>query len=177
MTVVHPSVLWLNGAFGVGKSTAAAGVLAADDRWRAADPELLGAFLSDAERSWGQDVSAHPGWVQLVASGVRALAPTPERPVVVPMAVHDRDTWQALAAALGCRVLHVVLHAEPGVLLTRVEAGEPAALPWRRERLPAYEAASWLRTQATVLHTDLLTPPEVSGALLAGWDRVRGRTA
>ena len=177
MTRVHPSVLWLNGAAGVGKSTAAAGLVAADSAWRSADPELLGTFLADAEGTWGQDVSAHPGWVALVTAGVRALSPTPERPVVVPMAVHDRDRWSDVAAALGCRVMHVVLHAEPGVLLTRVEAGEPAALPWRREQLRAYAAATWLHTEATVLHTDLLTPPEVSTALRAGWDRVRGRSA
>jgi hypothetical protein len=79
--------------------------------------------------------------------------------------------------AVGVRLLHVVLHAEPGVLLTRVEAGEPEALPQRRERLAAYESAAWLREDATVLHTDLLTAPEVSAALRAGWDRMRGRTA
>ncbi len=174
---MHPCVLWLNGAFGVGKTTAAVGLVESDDAWRAADLELLGSFLSDAERSWGGEFQAHPGWPDLVAAGVRALDPTPERPVVVPMAVHDRATWDAVREAVGVRLLHVVLHAEPGVLLTRVEAGEPEALPWRRERLAAYQAATWLQEDATVLHTDLLTAPEVSAALRAGWDRVRGRTA
>lgn len=174
---MRPSVLWLNGAFGVGKTTAAMHLVEADDRWRAADPELLGAYLSDAERSWGGDYQAHPGWPVLAAAGVRALQPSPERPVVVPMAVHDRDTWQTLRSAVGDRVLHVVLHAEPEVLLTRVEAGEPEALPWRRERLAQYERAAWLHEEGTLLRTDLLTPAEVAGALRAGWERVRGRTA
>lgn len=174
---MQPSVLWLNGAFGVGKTTAAMHLVELDDRWRAADPELLGAYLSDAERSWGTDFQSHPGWPVLAAAGVRALCPSPERPVVVPMAVHDSDTWTALRSAVGERVLHVVLHAEPEVLLTRVEAGEPQSLPWRRERLAQYERATWLREQGTVLRTDLLTPQDVAGALRAGWQRVAGRSA
>ena len=173
---MHPSVLWLNGAFGVGKTAAAEALCAADPTWRCADPELLGAFLHDAERTWGGDPQDHPGWPELVAAGVRALHPTPERPVVVPMSVPDRDTWHAVRAALGVRVLHVVLHSEPAVRRSRVDAGAPDALPWRRDRAEG-EAAAWLAEEGTVLRTDLLTREEVAAALRAGWERVRGRTA
>lgn len=178
MTGVHPCVLWLNGGFGVGKTTAARALVTADPQWRVADPELLGAYLSDAERSWGEDFQAHPGWPALVAAGIHALAPAPDRPVVVPMAVHDRATWCALREQLDVRLLHVVLHSDPTVLLSRVETGEPEALPWRRERARAYESAlEWLAVEGTVLRTDLLTPEDVAAALRAGWQRVRSRTA
>ena len=46
-------LVWLNGTFGVGKSTTAELIVQLDLRWRAFDPEWVG-FLMRASGTWPQ---------------------------------------------------------------------------------------------------------------------------
>ena len=160
MTPSSPSILWVNGPFGGGKTSACQALVALDATWRLADPEVLGCFVRDAQRSHGEDFQCHPGWTRLVVAGLVALDPSPEHPVAVAMAVHDECRWRAIAGGLasaGHPVRHVVLDAAPTEIEQRIdlgftspgdEEGNSNVHAFRLSRLPVYQQAlAWLRTE------------------------------
>ncbi|MDP9166113.1 MAG: hypothetical protein M3O32_08640 [Actinomycetota bacterium] len=173
------SVLWMNGAFGGGKTCACRALRALDPRWRLADPEILGAFLRDAEARNGQDFQEHPGWTRLVVAGLLALDPTPDRPVAVPMSIHNEQVWDAIEAGLaegGLRTTHLFVDGPVAAIAERIEsafagsgeeAGSAEVRAFRFARLPAYLAAKdWLRNRATVIGSASMAPTEVASAML-----------
>jgi hypothetical protein len=178
--VAAASVLWVNGPFGVGKTTSCRALRDADRSWRLADPEILGIYLREAEQQGRGDFQDLAGWPRLVVAGIAALEPTPQRPVAVPMSVLDARVWVGVRVhleAAGLSVRHVILTADPHELERRIEAGftgpgaeqgSDAARAWRRERAAAFAAAlDWLPTAGTVLDTTGLSPAEVASRLLS----------
>ncbi len=173
------SILWVNGPFGGGKTSACRALRCLDPRWRLADPEILGAYLRDAEPTQWQDYQDHPGWTRLVVAGLLALDPSPDRPVAVAMAIHDEQNWDAIEGGLaseGLHCTHVVLDPDPTVIAARTEsafigpgeeAGSAGVREFRLARLEVYkEARVWLRTRATVIDSTSTPPDEVASNLL-----------
>ncbi len=173
------SILWVNGPFGGGKTSACRALRCLDPRWRLADPEILGTYLRDAEATHGQDFQEHPGWTRLVVAGLLALEPSPDRPVAVSMAILNEQTWDAIEGGLtsdGLGCSHVVLDADAAELARRIESafvapgeerGSTGVRQFRLARLAAYqEALGWLRTRATIFDTTSTAPGEVATMLL-----------
>ena len=166
-------ILWLNGPFGVGKSTCTARLTQRDPRARVYDPERLGWVL---QRTVGlvrpgdfQDLSV---WRRGVVRGVARRA-TPDRTLVVPMTLLDEGYTDEILGGLRARghdVLHVTLHASGDVLRARAEADQddPGARPWRLAQAERYAAAaSRLAERGPRVDTDGRTPDEVADEVTA----------
>jgi hypothetical protein len=166
-------VIWLNGPFGVGKTTVATLLAARVPPFGVHDPERFGALL---QRTIGL---VRPGDFQQLhlwrLGTIRAVARRSAggRGVIVPMTVLDPAIRTELLDGLrrrGRDVLHVTLHASPAVLAERIEqdTDDPGARAWRTRQLARYEELGpQLAEHGPVVDTDGLSPDEVMS-------RVRG---
>ncbi|MFV2145603.1 AAA family ATPase [Isoptericola sp. G70] len=166
-------ILWLNGPFGVGKSTCTRLLLQHDPQARQYNPERLGWLL---QRTVGLvrpgDFQDRPVWRRGVVHGAhRAARRTPT--LVVPMTLVRADYADEILGGLraaGHEVVHVTLHAPHETLVARIEndTDDPGARNWRLAQASRYfEAADRLATLGPRVDTENRTAQEVAAAVLA----------
>ncbi|MGW2652101.1 AAA family ATPase [Streptomyces sp. NPDC001478] len=176
-------IIWLNGAFGGGKTTLAAGLSRALSGATVADPEAVGDLVRSAlagHELKPRDYQDLPLWRQLSGAFVAGLAQHTGGPVIVPMTVLNPTYAEEIFTRLRRtdRFHHLVLHAEPAALHERIEAscecpGDPerseTVRAYRRRRAADYQeaATSWLHTQGHVIDTTALTADQTLQAALA----------
>ncbi|WP_314173532.1 NUDIX hydrolase [Streptomyces winkii] len=177
-------IVWLNGAFGAGKTTAAHELLELIPGSTLCDPELIATglrcMLPKERLAQVDDYQQLPSWRRLVADTAAALLTEVPGPLIVPMTLLRQEYRDEIFGALAARripVRHVLLHVEETILRTRIDQsvdndGRPDR-SWCRGQLPAYRAAlGWLTADAHTVHTAGLTPrqtaEEVAGALREG---------
>ena len=168
-------IVWLNGTFGVGKTTTSR-VLVDDDRWRAFDPEGVGSLLAKNLSDHAvSDFQPYPSWRLLVPMVADELIRFPGTHLVAAQSVLVEDYWHELAsglADLGHEVCHVVLDADPDTLHARIDADdeEPDFIrPWRHQHVDVYQSArAWLLPAADlVVDTVVLDAPAVAAEIRA----------
>lgn len=168
-------ILWLNGTFGVGKTTTARAIREEAPAWRSFDPETVGymllANLRDTPVSDFQDLAA---WRSLVPRVAAALATDTGSDLIAVQTVLVEHYWTELSAgarALGLDVRHVLLDCDEAVLRERIRADEDerGAEAWRIDHLTEYaEARPWLLRAADLFIDTSAMPPElVASRILA----------
>lgn len=167
-------IVWVNGTFGAGKTSACHELTALLPGSVLYDPELVGAGLAGmlpagrmAQVSDFQDL---PSWRLLVPEVAAALLAEVPGPLVVPMTLLRQDYRDEIFGALAARripVHHVLLHTDETILRARIAAraadpsdgGGEETVRWCLDHLPAYRAAlPWLTADAEVVDTSALTP-------------------
>lgn len=163
-------IVWLNGAFGAGKTTAAYELLDLMPGSTLYDPELLEAALREMlpKERLGEvdDVQELPAWRRLVADTAAALLTEVPGPLIAPMTLLRQEYRDEIFGALAARrvpVCHVLLHAEETILRHRIGARAPidggSSRDWCLGHLPAYqEALPWITAEAHTVDTSALTP-------------------
>lgn len=163
-------IVWLNGAFGAGKTTTAHRLPALVPGSRLFDPEtvgyMLGPNLADRPVSDFQD---WPPWRPLVTATAIELARYTSQHLIAPQTVLVRDYLEEIFTGLraaGLAVFHVLLDAGEDVLRRRIE-GSAEAQAWRLAHLAGYRAARpWLTEAADlVVDTGVLAPGEVANRI------------
>ena len=172
-------IIWLNGAFGAGKTTLAEELRRRLPEAVVYDPEDVGVMLW----KWmppNDDFQDLPSWRELVVTTALSLRRHHADTLIVPMSL-IRDAYRAeilggLADA-GEEVLHVFLEADAGVLRERLSARAPvpdnpganqSALQWAMSRVEAAIAAAAGQPDGTLmLRSDRLTTAELADEVLA----------
>lgn len=163
-------LVWLNGTFGVGKTTTAE---ALDQRteWRLFDPEhvgyLLQSNLRDVEHDDFQDLAPWRSLVPIVAAEIQRFTANPA--MVAVQTVLRQEYWTELEQGFGRQglpVFHVVLDCERQELTRRIEHDEveATAKDWRLDHLDRFDQARpWLTEAADlVVDTTEAAPDEVA---------------
>ncbi len=167
-------VIWLNGTFGVGKTTTAERVCDATG-WRLFDPEHVGymvaANLRDHEFTDFQDL---PPWRTLVPVVAEEIHRYTNTPLVAVQTVLVEDYWAELRAdfaARGLPVVHVVLDCDDEELRRRIESDEieRQARDWRLDHIARFRhALGWLTDSAdAVVDTTDVSPERVAASVIA----------
>jgi hypothetical protein len=172
-------IIWLNGTFGVGKTSTADRLSALIPGARVFDPETVGAMLQAnlADRPV-PDFQDWPAWPPLVAASLVEIAKMTGQNVITPQTVLKRECLDQVLTTLraaGQEVLHVVLDADEAVLRSRIEgADEPQS--WRLDHLDEYqEARAWMvETADLVVDTAASTPPQIARRILAALPALQG---
>nr|BFD88139.1 AAA family ATPase [Streptomyces sp. Xyl84] len=174
-----PVLVWVNGAFGSGKTTL---VEELRSRWPQAlvfDPETVGYVLRGIVEVPTGDFQDLRLWRRQVAALAVGLVEEYRRPVLVPMTLVDPayvgEIFGTLADA-DVEVLHFFLEVPPGVLAARIDgrsftpgdpAGDERIRAWCKARIPACLAAVDVLPRDTVFLDGELAPPELADLVLA----------
>ncbi|MFE3473008.1 NUDIX domain-containing protein [Streptomyces bacillaris] len=172
-------IVWLNGAFGAGKSSVAGELIDLIPNSTLYDPELTGAGLRGllppkklAEVDDFQDLRI---WRRLVVDTAAALLAESPGVLVVPMTLLRQEYRDEIFGGLASRripVRHVLLSPEETILRSRI-AGR-AEHPGDRERServnrwaydhfgPYRDALGWITEDAHVVDNGALTPRETA---------------
>ncbi|WP_156724597.1 NUDIX hydrolase [Streptomyces apocyni] len=168
-------IVWINGAFGAGKSTTARELIELIPNSTLFDPEVIGAGLSHLlppkyldEVNDYQDLAI---WRRLVVDTAAALLAEVSGVLVVPMTLLRQDYRDEIFGALAARrieVRHVLLAPAETILRARIagreaapdEGGELQTRQGAYDHIEPYRAAlgDWLAADAHVLDTSTLTP-------------------
>lgn len=168
-------IIWLNGTFGVGKTTLSRTYVERFERCRIFDPEhvgyLLGGNLRDIAYDDFQDL---PPWRNLVPTILQEVQAFTGVDIVAPQSVLNESYWRELSggmADLGLTVFHVVLDCDVPELVSRIENdqdnGGAEAIDWRMDHIEAFVAArNWLREAADLwLDTTERDPVQLAQAV------------
>lgn len=167
-------LVWLNGAFGAGKTTTANELLDLLPGSVLYDPELLGTGLRKMlpKERLGQvdDFQDLPSWRRLVADTAAALLMEVEGPLITPMTLLRREYRDEMFGALASRripVQHLLLHADETILQGRIdqraEGEAQSSRHWCLSHIPSYTAAlDWIEPEAYTVDTSHLTPRQAA---------------
>ncbi|MFF3707126.1 NUDIX hydrolase [Streptomyces phaeochromogenes] len=183
-------IVWINGAFGAGKTTTARELIDLIPNSTLFDPELIGAGLTQllpakrlAEVGDFQDL---PIWRRLVVDTAAAMLAELGGVLVVPMTLLRQEYRDEIFGGLASRriaVRHVLLAPAETILRERIADREvPPDLPdgeirvrqWSYDHIEPYHAAlaGWLTADAHPVDTSALTPYEaavrIAGAVSSG---------
>lgn len=166
-----PVLIWINGAFGAGKTHTAFELKRRLDGSHVADPEVAGfAFhrmIPPAERGDFQDL---PQWRSSVVETLAHADASHPNPVLVPMTIVRDDYFDEIIGGLrdrGVDVRHYALIASPETLRKRLStriafvASGLHRETWAMEQIPRCVAALATRRYATHVATDDRTTDEV----------------
>jgi chloramphenicol 3-O-phosphotransferase len=163
-------IVWLNGAFGVGKTTTALRLPGLVPGSRLFDPETVGYMLRPNLADHAvSDFQHWPPWRPLVAATAIELARYTGEHLIAPQTVLVRGYLEEIFAGLRAArlaVFHVLLDADEEVLRRRIQ-GSDEAQAWRLAHLAGYRAARpWLIEAADlVVDTAAAAPEEVAGRI------------
>ncbi|MET8653671.1 ATP-binding protein [Nocardia aurea] len=166
-------IIWLNGAFGAGKTTTATELVTLVPGSRLFDTEQVGYMLRHVlADEVVRDFQDWAPWRGLVVAAATQILDHIGGVLVVAQSVLVEQYWCEIRAGLdtaGIAVRHYVLDAERGELVRRIgtDAADPASI-WRHERLPDYAAArAWHARHARVIDTTDRAAHDVA-TLIAG---------
>ncbi len=173
-------IVWINGAFGAGKSTTARELIELIPNSTLFDPEVIGGALTHllpakrlAEVGDFQDL---PSWRRLVVDTAAAMLAEVGGTLVVPMTLLRQEYRDEIFGGLAARritVRHVLLAPAETILRERIADREvPPDLPdgemrirqWAYDHIEPYHAAlaSWLTADAHLVDTSHHTPYETA---------------
>lgn len=177
MQQTQPHVIWINGTFGSGKTTAAKLLAQKVPGAVIVDPEEIGALLMPVLQPVVpvQDFQEWPAWRKLVASTLNAiLRELPEdspMSIVVPQTVTVEDYWSEITSDFdpSIRLTPVVLNIDPVEHRRRAEEDteEPNALQWRLNNFPVFQQSAWLQRAFTDIDVSSLTQEQTVAAIRA----------
>jgi hypothetical protein len=151
-------IIWLNGAFGGGKTSTAVELASILPGARQFDAEWVGYMLRAnlADQQFTDFQQLRP-WRTLVPAVMQEVIDLTGQHLIAVQTVLVEEYWQDLRAGLDARsleVFHVLLHADPAALAERIRAdqADPGARQWRLDHIGVFEAAMpWLETAADLV--------------------------
>ncbi|CAN5630981.1 AAA family ATPase [soil metagenome] len=169
-------IIWINGPFGVGKTTTADRMVRRRPTLRIFDPERVGDLLMGSLRGVEADIVDFQdlaAWGELVPLVARRVSEISGQDLVAVQTVLSKAGWDRLRSGLdaqGLGVFQVLLDADDAILRARVEADaiEPNARQWRLDHLDAVAGArSWLIRRADlVIDTSSVDADTVAAEIL-----------
>ncbi|MEV7795021.1 NUDIX domain-containing protein [Streptomyces sp. NPDC087512] len=176
------TVVWINGAFGAGKTTTARELIELIPNSTIFDPEVVGAALAHllppkrlAEAGDFQDL---PIWRRLVVDTAAAMLAELGGTLVIPMTLLRQEYRDEIFGGLAARrieVRHILLAPAETILRERIAAretpdtadGELRVRQWSYDHIAPYRSAlaSWLTADAHPVDTSALTPYEAAARI------------
>ena len=167
-------IVWVNGAFGVGKTTTTREICSLVPSARIFDTEYVGYMLQHVLESVPvNDFQEWTPWRGLAVESAVQILGYVGGVLVIPQTVLVEQYWQEIRAGFdkaGVPVRHVLLHADREVIADRIDADtvDLDAHKWRHKHLDVYEAARpWLAREAEVIDTASLSPAEAAREIVA----------
>ncbi|MGI5197849.1 AAA family ATPase [Streptomyces sp. CA-288835] len=167
-------IIWLNGAFGVGKTTTARELTTILPDSRLFDAEQVGYMLWHVLGK-PREFQDLPPWRGLVVETARQVLDYVGGTLVVTQTVLEKPYWREIRTGLtqaGIPLRHFVLHTDHNTLVERIQNDtDPEgadARGWRLDHLEDYDQALlWLREEAELIDTTRIPAPIVAKLVMA----------
>jgi predicted kinase len=169
--MLPPVIVWINGAFGSGKSTTAGLVVDMLDGAKLFDPEYVGYMLMPFVQSPTGDFQDLPLWRHLVVETMSGLAQQYPHPWVAPMSLINPAYRADILGGIrgrGVEVFEFVLAVPEEQLRARIDADQvdTKASQWRHDHVSQALTAFASLTDATFIDASQ-TPQRVANAVAA----------
>ena len=164
-------IIWLNGPFGVGKSTLANLLHQEIPDSILYDPELLGDFFQEnlPKAVCPEDFQDYPIWRQITVQIIRDLATKTGKVIIVPMTVFKKEYYQEIIEQ-GLRkdmyVQHYILVAEKETILERLDKRTQENNNWALKHLDNCLQAFEDQIPGQKIDTDGLTVDKIAEIVL-----------
>ena len=167
-------IVFLNGAFGVGKTSTARVLHAALPGSVIFDPEWVGSMLMATlgdRPDWPGDYQDLPAWRRLVVRTVQEVRREVDETLIVPMTVLRAEIWSELSTGFreaDAELRAFRLTATETTLRARIlgRPEEEGPHDWCLGHMPAALAALRDDEYGTEIATDERTPAEIGAAIL-----------
>jgi hypothetical protein len=162
-------IVWLNGAFGSGKTTTATHLAETVPDAKLFDPEYVGYMLTPFLTSPTGDFQDLPLWRHLVIETMAGLAQQYPHPWIAPMSlIHPPYRTEILTGlrTKGATVHEFILQLDEPALRARIDAdqNDVNARQWRHDHVPQALTSLAAATDATVI--DATQPPAAVAAAI-----------
>jgi hypothetical protein len=179
-------IVFINGPFGVGKTTVARLLVQRIPHAMMYDPEIVGGVLHRTLKPFTkvEDFQDYTLWRRLVVGGARLFRILSGRPLVVPMTIWKRNVFGSMVAGLrgadpDLSCFRLTVSRE--ILVDRISSDteDREAYPWRASHLEVSLQASQDPAFGREIPTEDRTPTEVTDQILetlplhAGWSGSR----
>ena len=164
-------IIWLNGSFGVGKTTLANLLHQEIPNSILYDPELLGDFFQEnlPKAVCPEDFQDYPIWRQTTVQIIRDLATKTGQVIIVPMTVFKKEYCQEIieqGLIEDMCVQHYILVAEKETILDRLNKRTQENNNWALKHLDNCLQAFEDQIPGRKIDTDGLRPDEVAASIL-----------
>ena len=164
-------IIWVNGPFGVGKTSVATELAELLPGSLVFDPELIGTFIrgllpAELQEPDYQDIAL---WRDLTRHIAESTANLYDRPLIVPMTLVSRDYFIEIVGSLtrsGCDVRHFTLLASRERILER-HRGRADYEEWGEQQLDRCLAALSEPAFAVHLDTEDSSPGDIAREIVA----------
>ncbi|HEL9643875.1 ATP-binding protein [Streptococcus suis] len=160
-------IIWLNGPFGVGKTSLATILHQQIKNSYLYDPELLGDFLQSQlpQAVCPEDFQDYSVWRQSTYQIVFDLATKTDKIIIIPMTIYKREYYQAIIQRLiEDKILleHYILLADKTTIVERLDNRINENNIWAKRHLDVCLQAFDNQIPGQKLNTDSLSPEEVA---------------
>lgn len=164
-------IIWLNGPFGVGKTTLANLLHQKIQNSILYDPEQLGDFFQEIlpKDVCPDDFQDYPIWRKTTHQIIRDLATKTGKVIIVPMTICKREYYQEIIQRLiedKIPLEHYILLADKTTILERLDNRFDEDNIWAKRHLDACLEAFESQIPGQKLNTDDLRPEEVAMEIL-----------
>lgn len=164
-------IIWINGAFGAGKTTVAAILNERMDNSYLYDPENVGDLLrrnlpKEIQKADFQD---HTEWWAWNLYLLKKIDLEYNGDIIVPMTLYKQPAWQELLTGLQAAeidVRHFQLEVSKMAILKRLEEREPAIAAWGAERVDTILAAFQQVPRTEKIANEEASPASAAQAIL-----------
>ena len=166
-------IYWLNGAYGVGKTTVTGRLVKKLRNAHVFDPELIGDGIRDnyPQSLFFETFEQYPLWLELNYRLLKDVCSRYDGDIVVPMTLLKKESYEAIIKRLlddGIDVRYIYLDADEETLRHRlIDLGREAPDSWCVRRIPECLAAQ--REDRFAAHIDTVgkTPEMICDEIIA----------
>lgn len=164
-------IIWINGAFGAGKSTVACLLHQKLPNSILYDPELLGDFLQAILPKSGvpEDFQDYLPWRQATIQIIRDLVHRTNKTIIVPMTIYKKEYYQEIieqGLTEDIQVQHIILMAAKDTILDRLDKRSLEDNTWARNHLESCLQAFENDIPGQKIRTDKKSPEETVTEIL-----------
>ena len=161
-------IIWINGSFGVGKTSTAELLKNELDKSVIYDPEEIGGFLSNMFNHEKDDFQDYELWRTLNSDILKYMCSIYEF-VIVPMTITDKDYYDEIVSKLiadGIKINHFILNASRENIIKRLDSRKDST-EWAYNQVDrCIKAFEENKFNAKIIDTDNMTIEEVAKIII-----------
>lgn len=168
-------IIWINSAYGVGKTTTAEALQKRLANSYIFDPEMIGNCVRESKPDslWRDDFQNYPSWREMTYVLLKELWQMYDGTIIVPMTVvhgaYQRELMDRLQAE-GMETRHFILEAAPETIGARIRARKEDENCWCYRQIPRCVAALRDEIHGIRINTEQKSLDEVVAEILCNLD-------